>query len=193
MNDMRDFLAVERETALDAGGRLSAGCFLGAYGVRGWVRLRSYTHPPENLLSYRPWWRRTPADAPPLEVLEGRRHGMHLVARVAGVATREAASAMRGVELVVERSCLPPPEPGRYYWCDLLGLVVLDDTGRNLGHVTGIMGTGAHDVLRVRGEEEHLVPMVPGVFVTSVDLAGGRMHVRTDGLNSLPNNLGTPD
>ena len=193
---MRNNLATaEQGGSSDSHGRLVAGRFLGAYGTRGWVRLRSYTHPPENLLNYRPWWPCTPivGEAPtekapgqvpgnpgPLELLEGRRQGKDLVARLAGVTDRVAAEALRGVELGVERACLPPPEPDRYYWCDLLGLTVLDGAGRQLGRVTEIMETGTHDVLRVQGKEEHLVPMVPGVFVTRVDLAHGRIHVRLD-------------
>jgi 16S rRNA processing protein RimM len=82
--------------------------------------------------------------------------------------------------ITVPRAALPPAEEGTYYWADLIGLRVFTLTGQDLGVVTGLMETGANDVLIVQGERERLVPFVVGPYVRSVRLEAGRIEVDWD-------------
>ncbi|ROR29825.1 ribosome maturation factor RimM [Inmirania thermothiophila] len=152
----------------------------GLYGVRGWVRVYSYTEPREGILRYDPWylghggrWRR-------MDLVGGRRHGKGVVAALAGVADRDAAAALMGAQIAVRRSQLPPPAEGEYYWADLIGLEVRTVEGTPLGKVADLMETGANDVLVVRGERERLIPFLPGQVVRRVDVAGGLLEVDWD-------------
>lgn len=143
---------------------------LGApHGIRGFSHLRSFTQPPENVLDYAPWLlcrdgRWCAADA------EVRRYRGGLVARVAGVADRDAAALLSGVEIGVRADSLPEAEEGEYYWRDLVGLAVRNPAGEPLGRVARMLATGAHDVMVLddRGRER-LVPFVADI-VRSVRL-----------------------
>lgn len=152
----------------------------GLFGVRGWVKLWSYTEPAENLLDYKEFalgqggaWRET-------RLLEGRRHGEGLVGRFEGVEDRDEAALLVGAELAVSRERLPAPDEGEYYWADLVGLEVVTRDGLSLGRVERMMATGANDVMVVSGERERLLPFLPGRFVDEVDLDGGRIVVDWD-------------
>lgn len=156
------------------------GRISGVYGVRGWVRIFSYTDPREALLDYGPWWVRSAGHAGdwrPVPVAEGRRHGKSVIARLEGYADRDRAAELVGSEIAVAPEALPAPEEGRYYWRDLEGLAVLHRDGTPLGRVDYVMETGTHDVLVVAGERERLVPFVPGEVVLDVDLAAGVIRV----------------
>lgn len=154
------------------------------FGVRGWVKVYSYTEIADNLLDYDPWYLR-PQNAPQApwqeaEVSEARQHGKGLVARFEGCDDRDAASLMRGQEIAIRRDQLPPPAEGEYYWIDLQGLEVKTLDGVSLGIVDHLLETGANDVLVVKGERERLIPYVQGPIVKEVDLDGGVIRVDWD-------------
>lgn len=146
-----------------------------AHGVRGWVRVQSWTAPPENLLGYGPWLLREGDAWRTLAVDEVDRQPKGLIARLEGVGDRDAAERLAGREIAVPRSCLPAAEEDEYYWFDLVGLGVRTPDGRELGRVERLLETGANDVLVVRGEDrERLVPFIESV-VQEVDLEAGRL------------------
>ena len=152
----------------------------GLFGVKGWIKVYSYTRPAVNLLEYEDWligrqdaWR-------PFRVLDAREQGKTLVARIAGdddtlLADRDAAAALVDLQIAVARDQLPAPEPGEYYWFDLIGLDVFNREGAALGRVKAMMETGANDVLVLQGERERLVPFVVGEVIDEVDLDAGRI------------------
>jgi 16S rRNA processing protein RimM len=153
----------------------------GAYGVRGWVRIDPLSQHPHALLAHARWWLRRADDMPwqPYATQEARAHGGAVVASLEGVASREAAAALRGAQVGVARADLPEPEPGEVYSADLEGLAVINREGVPLGRVAGFLDTGAHPVLRVArtdGGAERLIPWVP-VYVDDADLAAGVVHV----------------
>lgn len=160
--------------------RVVVGRVSGLYGVTGWVRVFSYTRPKENILGYSPWLIHTPSGwrSHPLE--QGSRHGRGLIARLGDIADREAARAILGSDIAVARRQLPELPAGEYYWCDLIGLRVVNRQGRDLGSVVEVQETGANDVLVVEGEEPCLVPLVMERFVSEVDLKLGRIVVDWD-------------
>lgn len=160
--------------------RVVLGKVGGLYGVRGWVKLWSFTDPVENLLGYRELdldlgdgWRT-------MRVAEGRRQGEALVVRFEGCVDRDQAAPLVGAEVAVGREKLPAAAAGEYYWADLVGLEVVTTGGESLGRIEHMMATGANDVMVVRGDRERLLPFLQGRCVVEVDLAGGRMLVDWD-------------
>jgi 16S rRNA processing protein RimM len=158
--------------------RVTLGRIVGVFGVRGWVRVQSYTRPPDNLKAYRSWWI---ASAQPYEakIIEVREHGGAFVASLSdaeGIAIddRDVAAALVGSDIQVERSALPQPPPGSYYWADLVGLEVKTVSGVRLGAVENLVDNGAQDVLVVAdGGTKRLIPFVRGPIIRSVDLDDG--------------------
>jgi 16S rRNA processing protein RimM len=146
-----------------------------AYGVKGWVRISSFTVPADNILRYEPWYVRSDGDWGPLAVDGAKRHQKGVVAHVDGIDDRTAIERYRGLEIGVAEDTLPAPEKNEYYWNDLVGLRVQNNEGATLGEVVRLIETGAHDVLVIEGEAgQILVPFVRQI-VTSVDLDAGRM------------------
>jgi len=156
---------------------LRLGRIQGAAGVRGWLKVQSYTDPPENLLQHRVWTlcdqdgRRTP-----YTVAEGVCDGRWLRVRFAGVEDRDAAQLLRGLNIEVERAALPPPAAREYYRDDLLGLRVRDRAGRELGRVSHFVEAPAAPLMVVRGAREHWVPALPR-HLLRVDLERGEIEV----------------
>jgi 16S rRNA processing protein RimM len=146
------------------------------FGVKGWVRIQVFTEAVDGLLDYPSWWLGRDGDWRVGQVEEADVHGRTLVARLAGCEDREAAVALTGAQIAVTRGELPAPEPGEYYWRDLQGLRVVNLQGDELGTVSHLLETGAHDVLVVRGENERLIPFVDA-YVVKVDLARGELVV----------------
>jgi 16S rRNA processing protein RimM len=157
------------------------GKVVGVHGVRGELKLESYTEPRTQIFHYRPWRMRSAAGETVIEGGRGRAQGKGIVAELTGVTDRDAAMALVGTEIWVARSALPKAKPGEYYWCDLEGVEVVTLEGRSLGTVSHLVATGANDVLVVKdAERERLIPFLPGQFVTEVDLEAGRITVDWD-------------
>lgn len=153
------------------------GRIVGLFGVRGWVKIHSYTEPREAVLDYRDWLLSRDGDWQPVGLAEGRRHGKGVIARLQGIEDRDAAAELLGSDIGVDRDALPDPEEGSYYWADLEGLTVVHKDGTELGKVAYLLATGANDVLVVDGPAERLIPFVQGTVILGVDLAAGVIHV----------------
>lgn len=168
----------------DTGRRVLLGRVIGAFGVRGELKLESFTDPRERILGYQPWILRD-VQGREREVSGARGRGTPkgLVVRLPEVEDRDAAEALRGCELYVPRAVLPPAQDGEFYWADLEGLRVETVDGVRLGTVSHLFSTGANDVVVVRGAEdgrERMVPFVRPDFVRAIDLDAGTMVVDWD-------------
>ena len=144
------------------------GQIAGAHGILGWVKIRSDTNPQEAIFDYQPWL--MGAELKPVTWQDGRRQGRHLVAKLDGVADRDAAEGMRGQTIAVFRKQLPKLPQSQYYWADLIGLRVRNREGVEFGTVKEVIATGANDVLVVTGDRERLIPFVTGQYVLEIDL-----------------------
>ncbi len=167
-------------------GRVSA-----VYGIKGWVKVYSFTDPMANILDYRQWRLKYPNGREETVKLEsGRIHGKGLIALFSGAGSRDDAQLYVGAEIQVSNRELPEPTSGEYYWYQLEGLTVhaRDEDGNesNLGKVHHLMETGANDVLVVRGasgsidRRERLLPWVEDQVVTEVNLEEGFIRVDWD-------------
>jgi 16S rRNA processing protein RimM len=156
------------------------GQIAGAYGVKGEVRVYSYTEPRAEILQLGSWFVRTLEGWRPVTVLSGRVHGKGIVARLDLSPDRDAARQLLGTDIAVPRDQLPSLGSGQYYWTDLLGLEIVNLEGVSLGKVLRLMETGANDVLVVEGERERLIPFVLEKVVLEVDLERGVIRVDWD-------------
>ena len=157
------------------------GRMTGVFGVRGEVKLESWTEPRAQIFRYQPWILRAPDGTErELDGVRGRDTGKLVVATLPGCDDRDAAEALRGTEIWVPREVLPPPAPGEYYWVDLEGLRVVTIEGVVLGEVSHLLSTGANDVVVVRGERERMIPFVQPDYVTSVDFDSRTITVDWD-------------
>ena len=157
--------------------RVVLGRISGIYGVRGWVKLHSYTEPREAILDYGDCLLREGDVWRAARILDGRKHGKGVVAHIAGIETRDDASERIGAQIAVRREQMPEPGDGHYYWADLEGMDVIDRHGQTLGSVDHLLATGSNDVLVVRGDKEILVPFVVGTVILDVNLESGEIHV----------------
>lgn len=157
--------------------RILLGRVVGRFGVRGELRLESWTDPRSAIFGYQPWTLRVGTDELSIIGATGRDSGRNLIATLPGVEDRDAAQALIGAEIHVSRGVLPPPGPGEYYWVDLEGFSVMTVAGALLGAVSHLFSTGVNDVLVVQGERERLIPFLDGDVVKSVDFDARRIIV----------------
>ena len=163
--------------------RVEIGRIVAVHGVRGGLKLESWTEPRMRIFDYQPWTLVLPNGAQqPIDGVRGQRHGKGLLATLPDVEDRDRAMALIGARIEVPRSALPEPAAGEYYWTDLEGLQVANMDEVDLGRVDHVLATGANDVLVLidKSGRERLVPFVPDTFIKDVDLAAGRMRVDWD-------------
>jgi 16S rRNA processing protein RimM len=149
------------------------------FGVRGWVKLRSYTDPPERLLEHRSLQIGRNGVWTSYRIEASGRSGGQLTAKLTGVDDRDKAQALRGAEICVPRSELPPRNDRDFYRADLIGCDVVNLAGVHLGTVQHFIETPAHAMMVVRGEREFWVPAIPQ-HLQRVDLQARRIVVNWD-------------
>ena len=159
------------------------GEVVGSFGVRGWLKVRTFTEAPDALLGFASWWLKSArgSDWREFERLDGRLHSGALVVALDGVGTRESALTMRGFEVGVPREALPLAAAGEIYWDDLTGLAVTNRAGILLGEVSGVAEHGAHPLLRLARPpgspgRDRLIPFVPAI-IDRIDMSAGTIVV----------------
>ena len=156
---------------------LTLGQVAGAHGVRGWLKVNSFTDPPEGLLEHR-LWRLVAASGQQQDrkLVAGDAYRGQLRVELEGVDDRDKAMGLAGWWVQVERASLAPTAPREHYREDLIGLTAVNADGRTLGIVSHFVDLPGGAVMVVRGEREHWVPAVPPHLVR-VDAAGGQVAV----------------
>ena len=168
---------------------LELGKIVGVWGVKGWVKLHSYTRNRIDIAHYKTWYvsrhKKGPerdSDPVSIGVLKCKEQAKGMVALLDGVADRDQAAAMSGLGIWVKESDLPVLPKGEYYWQQLIGLTVSNENAE-IGQVQSILETGANDVLVckscVDGQPDVLIPYTDEV-VTDIDIALGTMIVNWD-------------
>lgn len=157
----------------------------GPYGIKGWVKIRSYTQPAENLFSYEDYKVRRDGQWQSIVFEAGKAHGKGLVAQIVGIEDRTEAESLKGLEISVPIAELQELAADEYYWHQLEGLQVF--AGEQLfGRVDHLLETGANDVLVVRpcegsiDQRERLIPWLRDEVVKRVDVPGSRIDVVWD-------------
>jgi len=170
----------------NASEKVILGRITGVYGVKGWVKVFSYTDPMEAIVDYNPWLiraeNRKNATWSQVKLKAGKRHAKTVVAKLENCNDRDAAMSYVGTEIAIEKQQLEQlTEENEYYWRDLIGLRVINQQDVELGVVKSLMETGANDVLVVVTEIdtedgasketiERLIPWTLDNAIVSVDL-----------------------
>ena len=150
-----------------------------AVGLAGWVKVQSFTDPPDNILNYRTWQLSSPSGWQARRLLNSRWSGRELQVQFEGVVGRTAAELLRNSEVAVSRSELPPAAPGEYYRDDLLGLAAVTSKGERLGRLDHFLEGPAHPFMVFIDRDskaENLVPLTKD-RVQSVDFEKGMMVI----------------
>lgn len=168
--------------------RLIVGRIGAPHGVRGWVKVHSFTEPRDQLLDYQPLWIQRGGQWQVLELAEYRSVDAGLLVRVVGMDDRDEAALLRNCDISIAETQLPELESGEYYWQQLIGLEVMscfEEREYRLGTVISLLETGANDVLVVQGDtnsldsRQRLIPY-GNQFLGRVDLVKGRIEVNWD-------------
>lgn len=168
---------------------ISVGRLTGVFGIKGWVKVKSFTEPELQILDYSPWWLKTQHGVKSVEIDDAQRHANGLVVHIKGIDDRDQAAALTPVDIAVEKALLPNLEEGEFYWHELIGLTVVSDfegASYHLGVVEQMLETGANDVLVVKAttdsvdDRERLVPYVPDMYVMRVDIDNAEIRVEWD-------------
>ncbi|MBI3140974.1 MAG: ribosome maturation factor RimM [Rhodocyclales bacterium] len=148
------------------------------FGVLGWVKVHPFGDDPDAWKGMPRWWLGADGNWQAYELRECAAHGKGLIARFEGIGDRGAAEQLAGLYVGAPREALPETGESEFYWADLVGLDVVNLAEESLGKVAGLLSAGAHEVLRVRDEQdnERLLPFVAAI-VKEVDLAGRKIHV----------------
>lgn len=140
------------------------------HGVRGAVLLHSFTHPTDNILNYQPWYIKTAAEYRLLQVKTCEMRDKYFLLTLEAVHDRDGAALYTNCDVYVPKSVLPNLDADSYYWHELEGMTVSNQSGITLGQVSELIATGSNDVLVIQGgEKKHLVPFIMGRYVMSVD------------------------
>lgn len=153
------------------------GHISGVYGVKGWVKVYSFTSPIENILKYKVWRLQKDGKITEYKLESGRKHGKIMVAKLESIDDRDQAAKLYKSEIIITRNQLPALADDEYYWSDLEGLKVFNVEGQYYGVVDHLFETGANDVMVVRGDKEILIPFVQDDYIKNIDLEQGSILV----------------
>jgi 16S rRNA processing protein RimM len=153
------------------------GEFSGVFGVKGWVKIRSYTRPEVQILTYRDILVGDDGQWSSFSVAAVSGSHKYLKMSLHSIVSRESADQLVGKKISVQRNYLKPPKKDEYYWLDLIGLKVVNLSGHEFGIINALHETGANDVLEVIGDSLVLIPYVLDIYIKDVDLVKQKMIV----------------
>jgi 16S rRNA processing protein RimM len=155
------------------------------YGVKGWVKITTYTDEIEGVFNYSPWLLGT--NEKEYTVDHWRTHNKGVVAKLVGVETRDDAESIKNLDISIKAQQLPQLAEDEFYWRELVGMKVVTDKGYDLGVVKELFETGANDVMLVRanpndgfGQKERMLPFLFEQVVKQVDKQGRTITVDWD-------------
>ncbi|MDO9105087.1 MAG: ribosome maturation factor RimM [Methylovulum sp.] len=159
---------------------INVGEISGVFGIKGWIKVFSFTGTRENILNYSPWLIKKGNETITLGIIEGSMQGKAVIAKLDGINDRDQAASLVGWKIFVKPEQLPEPEKDEYYWSDLIGLAVETMSGIHLGVIDNLLETGANDVVIVKGDRERAIPFLQSQIIIDIDLHAGKMIVDWD-------------
>ena len=159
---------------------INVGKISGVFGVKGWVKVFSFTSIRESILNYSPWLLKKDSETRSVAVIDGKLQGKAVIAQLEGINDRDEAASLMGWDIFIKPGQLPKAAKDEYYWSDLIGLAVETNLGVQLGIIESLLETGANDVVIVKGERERVIPFLQGQTIINIDLDAGRMVVDWD-------------
>lgn len=158
------------------------------FGVKGWVKVHSFTEPASNITDYPLWYLKSGKNTTNtmgsnqtnknIKVTQIKQHGKIFVAKLDGIDNKDQAHLLTNLKIYVLRSNFKDLPEGEYYWQDLIGMQVFDNNGQALGSVVELYHTGATDVIVVKGDKtEHHIPFVLDKHILEVNISANKMIV----------------
>ena len=154
------------------------------YGVKGWVKINSYTDEKAGIFGYVPWIIGTDKT---YQVAEWRTHSKTLVAKLTGIDSRDDAESIKNLDISIEAAQLPELSDDEFYWRDLVGMQVVTDKGYSLGKIKEIFATGANDVMLIKantndafGQKERMLPILFDQVIKQIDKTSATITVDWD-------------
>lgn len=155
------------------------------YGVKGWVKITSYTDDIEGIFSYSPWL--LGGENKAYQVDHWRTHNKGVIAKLVGVDTRDDADSIKNLDISIKAEQLPQLADDEYYWRELVGMQVVTEQGYDLGVVKEMFETGANDVMLVKansndafGQKERMLPFLHDQVIKGVDKQARTIKVDWD-------------
>ncbi|MCZ4295282.1 ribosome maturation factor RimM [Vibrio sinaloensis] len=174
-----------KETMSDE--KIVVGKFGATYGIRGWLKVFSYTDNTESIFDYTPWFIKQGEKWVEHKVESWKRHNKGLVVKLEGLDVREDAQLMTNFEISIDPAVLPELPSDEFYWRDLIGMQVVTDKGYDLGIVSDMLETGSNDVLVIKanlkdafGQKERLIPFLEEQVIKHIDREAQRIEVDWD-------------
>lgn len=158
---------------------IAVGRLAAPYGIKGWLHLLSFTHPPDNIFQYTNWQTNHRDQWQSIQVAAHKPHGNGFIVKVQGCDDCNQAVLLKGAEILIDRAQLPDTVEGEYYWNDLIGLTVIHIDGHTLGIIDYLFATDANDVIVTKGQKIHYIPYTKDA-IKSVNLAAGTITVDWD-------------
>lgn len=175
------------ETMSEQNNRIIVGKLGSTYGIRGWLKVFSYTDNAESIFDYSPWYLNQKGKWVEHKVESWKRHGQGYVCKLAGLDVREDAQLLTNFEIAIDPAVLPELSEEEFYWRELFGMQVVTTKGYDLGVVTDMLETGSNDVLVVKanlkdafGQKERLIPFLEEQVIIKVDREAQRIEVDWD-------------
>lgn len=162
------------------------GKISGVHGIKGWVKVFSYTSPRLKITEYSDWYIQDDSKSwKAKRVIDGKKQGKNIIAQLDHVKNRDHAEALIGKEIAIRNEQLKALSENEYYWRDLIGLSVETTEGESLGKIDWLFDTGSNDVIVVKDDtgnknKERMLPFLIGDVIKSVDLNESLMIVDWD-------------
>lgn len=138
-------------------------------GLKGFIRVISFTEPQQNIANYSPWYAELNGQWQAIKIVEIEEHNKFILVRIDGYQQREDIANLTNINIAVQRTQLPDLPRGDYYWHELEGMTVVNKEGLCLGQVAEIFATGSNDVLVVSGEKRYLIPYLLDDVIIQID------------------------
>jgi len=160
-----------------------------AHGVRGWLKISSFTENIESIFDYQPWFIWKSRRKTLIRLESWKRHYRKLVVKIVGINDRDSACMLTNNEIMVNRHYFPKLEKGYYYWKDLLGCQVVNTNGHNLGKIISMLKTRSNDIMIIKPNADNtfemskrLIPFLDKQVVKKVDLTAKLVLVNWDNI-----------
>ncbi|OUU78575.1 MAG: hypothetical protein CBC38_06865 [Gammaproteobacteria bacterium TMED78] len=150
------------------------------YGIKGWVKIFSYSDPINNIINYKDWFFLINDKLVKYQIIEGKEQNKKIIVKIKNIENREDAEHLIGKDIYIDRASLQVLGNDQFYWNDLEGLEVYTDNDSYLGKVKCLFATGSNDVIVVDGKSEYLIPYLFGDTVIDVNLKKGLITVNWD-------------
>ena len=152
--------------------KIYLGKITGAHGIKGWLKIQSFSSPPENILNYPQWIINNQGEEDFYSIEQGRKQNNKIVVKLEKIDDRNTAESLINSKIQILRSDLPKLSNENYYWSDLVGLSVLNSEEKVIGKIESLIETGANDVMVINAlkDERILVPFVMHEIIKEVNV-----------------------